>query len=1002
MMTLHGTTRLVASVALALVLGLAAMAAPAGAKLTLTDAWVSATGSDGTFSRQAGAHADLRSHIEFAYDHATGLLAESPKDIRVDLPPGVVGNPKATPTCSQDLLVRPGDLNPYCPPETQIGIAYIGDVPGGEAKTPVYNLEHSADVPGLFGINFLGVPVFIQPQVRPDDYGITAGSYRTSQTHTVYSADVTLWAVPSDPSHDHLRYKIGSVNPPDYAGYDNPSTAPRRPFLSNPTFCDGTAVTTTISANSWQVPDVFDTMSFTEDLDGTPFINEGCEKLAFDPTASVRTLSHTADAPTGLDVDLAIPYNDSPDALATANVKKVRVTLPEGMSVSPSAATALGACSPQQLALGTNQPITCPSSSKIGTIEITTPVLDDPITGDIVVAQQNDNPSKSVLALYIVAQGPGFMLKLAGRVDADPVTGRLTATFDGNPQLPFDHLRVAFRGGSQAALATPRDCGTYNAHIEITSWASDKVVSADSPITIDQGCDRGGFAPSFSAGSSSQLAGSRTTAFSLQVVRPDGQQHLRSVTTVLPRGLLANIGSVPLCAEADAAAGTCPAASRVGGTVTQAGPGATPFQLPGDVFLTGPYKGGPYGLAIVVRALAGPFDLGTVVVRAAINVDPVDAHVTVVSDDVPDVLTVTGTDGVAAGFPLRIRSVVVNIDRQDFMMNPTSCGASAVTGTIGSWDGATAAVSAPFRVGACAALPLEPDLAMTLVGKGQTTDGKHPTLNAHLVPGAGDANSRKVTVSLPLSLALDPGNANGLCEPADAAANKCAASTVVGHAKAFSVLRDPLTGPVYFVRGERKDPKSGRTIKTLPKLFIPLSADGVTIYVNASSDVKDKRLVTTFDNLPDAPFSSFDLQIDGGKHGILAVSGANVCAGTQIADAQFTGQNDKIAEAAITMGTPCALGIVKTSHTSTALKAVVGGVGAGKLSVTGKGLAKVSRTITSATTVTVAMKLAKSTRRALARGKDVKVKLSLAFTPKGAKKAKRAVKTVVLHGAAKR
>jgi hypothetical protein len=336
------------------------------------------------------------------------------------------------------------------------------------------------------------------------------------------------------------------------------------------------------------------------------------------------------------------------------------------------------------------------------------------------------------------------------------------------------------------------------------------------------------------------------------------------------------------------------------------------------------------------------------------------------------------------------------------MFNPTSCVAKSVTADLMSLDGAAAAVSAPFRALGCSDLGFDPELSINLSGKGQTTDGKHPTLNAHLVPGTEDANSRRVTVALPLSLALDPGNANGLCEPADAAANRCAASTVVGHAKAFSVLRDPLTGPVYFVRGERKDPKSGRTIKTLPKLFIPLSADGVTIYVNAASEVRGNRLVTTFDTLPDAPFSSFDLQITGGKHGILAVSGANVCAGTQIADARFTGQNDKIADAAITMGTPCALGIVKTSHTSTALKLTVGGIGAGKLSATGKGLAKSSRTIGTATTAALTMKLARSTRSALARGRNVRIKVTVLFTAKGTKKAKRTTKTVVLRGTTKR
>jgi hypothetical protein len=973
---------------------------PAQGAYSLKNGAVQLTGSDGSFVRQAGGHPDFRVSFDFPFDAASGLLDGNARDVRVDLPVGMVGNPTAVPECPADLLVTAGDsVVGKCPPETQIGVARLAQTPGVPTTVAVYNMAHSPELPGLFGFNFLSVPIFVQPKVRASDYGISSESARISQAKTIYSADIVIWGVPADPSHDLQRTDTrGTTGDSFNCVFNNvclvPSAASRRPFLSAPTSCPGRPAVFGLVADSWEAPGVFDSQTLSTDADGTPLSTEGCDKLAFTPTASVRTTSHVADAPTGLDVTVSVPQNDSPDGLSTAHVKRVEVTFPEGMSVSPSSAAGLGACSPAQIGLGTDSAVSCPDSARLGRVDVETPLLKDPLHGDVFLAKQTDNPFGSLIAMYLAIPGPGFTLKLAGRVDLDPATGRVVATFDQNPQVPFSKLTVSFSGGSRAALANPPACGTYTSHVALVSWASDDVVGADSPLAIDEGCETRTFSPSFGAGTSNPQGGA-DSPFSLTITRADRTQYLSRVATVLPPGLLARIGSVEQCPEAQAASGSCSAASRVGTVATLAGPGSLPLAVNGQVYLTGPYKGAPFGLSIVVPTAgqAGPFDLGNVVVRAAINVDRVTAQASVQSDPLPTII-----DGV----PLRIRQARVSIDRPGFMFNPTSCVAKTVTADLVSLEGTAAAVSAPFRALGCSDLGFAPKLSMSLSGKGQTTDGKHPTLNAHLAPDAGDANSRKVTVSLPLSLALDPGNANGLCEPADAAANKCAASTVVGHAKAVSVLPHPLTGPVYFVRGERKDPKSGRTIKTLPKLFIPLSADGVTISINASSDVRGNHLVTTFDTLPDAPFSSFDLQIDGGKHGILAVSGANVCAGTQIADARFTGQNDKIADAAITMGTPCALGIVKSSHTSTALKLAVGGVGAGKLTATGKGLAKVSRTIGTATTATLTMKLSKSTRSALAHGRNVKVKVTVLFTPKGAKKAKRTTKTMVLHGSAKR
>jgi hypothetical protein len=987
---------------------LSASPASAQAAYSLKNGSVQLTGSDGSFARQAGGHPDFRVSFDFPFDATSGLLAGNARDVRVDLPVGMVGNPTAVPECPADLLVTAGDsLVGKCPPETQIGVAKLAQTPGVPTTVAVYNMAHSPELPGLFGFNFLSVPIFVQPKVRASDYGISSESARISQAKTIYSADIVIWGVPADPSHDAQRVDPTGKIPTSWncqidggSACTVPSTAPRRPFLSAPTSCPGRPAVFGLVADSWENPGVFDSQTLSADADGAPLSTEGCDKLAFTPTASVRTTSHVADAPTGLDVTVSVPQNDSPDGLATAHVKRVEVTFPEGMSVSPSSAAGLGACSPAQIGLGTDSAVSCPDSARLGRVDVETPLLKDPLHGDVFLAKQTDNPFGSLIAMYVAIQGPGFVLKLPGKIDLDPNTGRVVATFDQNPQVPFSKLTVSFSGGSRAALANPPACGTYTTHVALVSWASDDVVGADSPLAIDEGCETRTFSPSLSAGTSTTQAGA-DAPFTVAVTRGDRSQYFSRISPVtLPAGLLARIGSVAQCGEAQANAGTCGTDSQVGSVSTLAGPGAQPLGLTGRVYLTGPYKGGPFGLSIVVPAVAGPFDLGNVVVRAAIRVDPVTAQATVESDPLPTIID---------GIPLRVRQVNVTIDRKGFTFNPTSCAAKSVVAGLGGFDSlapdaarSDVTLSSPFQANGCGDLGFAPKLSMRLTGKGQTTDGKHPALVAHLAPNTTDANSAKVTVALPLSLALDPGNANGLCEPVDAAANKCAASTVVGHATAHSILPHPLTGPVYFVRGERKDPKSGRTIKTLPKLFIPLSADGVTIYINASSDVKGNKLVTTFDTLPDAPFSSFDLQINGGKHGILAVSGANVCAGTQIADADYTGQNGKVFSDGVTMGTPCALGIVKSSHTSTALKVAVGGIGAGKLSATGKGVGRASRAIGSATTATLTMKLTKSTRSALARGRNVKVKVTVLFTPKGAKKAKRTTKTMVLHGAAKR
>jgi hypothetical protein len=950
------------------------------------------TNPDGTFvdplfSRQAGGHPDLSVFFK-VHTGSDGVPAEAVRDVDVDLPDGLVGNPTGIPTCSPaDLVNHPGAGGADCSPSTQVGVAEIVAWASGglvHVKVGVFNLSHGPDVPAVFGFNFTNVVGIISARVRPGDYGISSGSVSISQAEAVESVRLTLWGVPADPSHDTLRQgppnrlQLGPgtlFNAPQTTALS--TDAPRVPFLTSPPRCTGEPLAFTIRGDSWEQPGAFDTRKVSADEDGTPFAFDGCENVPFQPTADVRPLAHAADGPTGLNVDLRVPQPQDPDGIVSAHVRRVKVTFPEGVSVSPSSAAGLGACAPAEIGLGSNDPPSCPASSKLGTITVDTPLLADPLEGDVILARQNDNPFGSLIAMYIAIKGPGFYLKLPGRIDLDPVTGRVSAVFDNTPQLPFSRMQVDFNGGSQAPLATPTTCGTYSTHVDVTSWNSDTPVGLDSPMTIDENCAAKPFAPSFSAGTSNPLAG-QFSPFSFSLTRADGTAFLSQITTALPSGLLADIGSVPQCGADAAAAGSCPAESKIGSTSVLSGPGAQPLGLTGGVYLTGPYKDAPFGLSIAVPTAgqAGPFDLGVVVVRAGIYVDR-KGLVTVKSDPLPTIID---------GIPLRLRQVNVTIDRPDFTFNPTSCVRQSIFGSFAALGGGSSDQTVAFQPGGCGDLDLRQKLASKLTGKTATKDGSHPGVDATLTSIPGGANVSKVEVKLPLSLALDPDNAQALCKPEQRVALACPASSIVGTATAVSVLPHPLTGPVYFVEGLRKT-ASGRTVRTLPKLWIPLSGDGVTIDADADSNVdSSNRLVTTFHDIPDAPLASVRLKINGGKHGILVVSGAHgTCGPDRALDSRFTGYNGETKVAvtnAVVEG--CKPTVKKTKVTSKAVTLSVTNLGPGTLSLSASGLlTRSTRVIKSGSAASITAKLSAKARNTARRHGKVTVKARLTYRPKG-------------------
>jgi hypothetical protein len=854
-----------------------AFAAGARANLEFADTQVRLQQGDGSFSRQAGEHADFSFYFSLPFDTAKGTTPEAAHSVVLDLPPGLVGNPTSIATCDMAEFALPGRSGAKCPPASQVGVARVmtaSDNSEERHKVGIYNLPHGSGVPARFGFNVLNAVTLIEPQVRPGDYGISAGSPAIAQAVDVRSARITLWGVPSDPTHDFERQRESSVEIP--GPFEGPSPEeipapegmPRVGFMSNPTACTEAPVSFTVRGDSWEHRGIFDTRTLTADPDGTPFVFSGCDKLPFAPTAEVGPQSRQAESPSGLDVDINLPQSDDPGALATAAVRRVRMIFPQGVTVNASSAQGLGACSSAQIGLGTNDPPTCPEASKLGTVTIDTPLLSEQLQGSVYLATQGDNPFHSLLALYIAVEGPGFWLKLPGKVETNPVTGQLTTDFSDTPQLPFSRLQLQLTGGPRAALQTPRTCGSYSVRTEFTSWASEVPVVSDSPFTVDQGCAASSqFGPGLEA-VTGNLQGGSFSPFTLRVTRQDGESNVSSLKATLPQGLLAKLAGVPLCPDAQAATGACPAASQVGTVTVGTGSGPNPLYVPEAgkaptaAYLAGPYRGAPYSLVVKVPAEAGPFNLGTVTVRNALQIDPTTTQVTAESDPLPQILQ---------GIPVSYRDLRVEVNRSEFTVNPTNCSTKQVVGTLTSATGQVAGAKAPLAVTGCGELEFGPSLELAM--SGSTKRAGFPALSATLKAPAGQANIASTTVILPKTVFIAQEHVSGPCTRVQFAADACPASSVLGTATAWSPLLDqPLTGPVYF--------RSNGGERQLPDIVADLNGQIHVVlvgFIDSKKVSKETSLVRTrFASVPDAPVSKFVIKLKGGKLSLIQNS-ADLC-----------------------------------------------------------------------------------------------------------------------------
>jgi hypothetical protein len=837
---------------------------------------VSAEGS----TTAAGMHPDfttvlaLNSHVNVK-NHQVQADART-EEVSVSLPPGLLGNPNAIPRCSVGGLIAFGN----CPVGSQVGLARLvisdfGEV-GQEAYEPIYNVAppHPEKEIARFGFFAGQYPVFLDIKVRTaGDYGVTATVHDGPGLASLLKATTTFWANPADPSHDESRLTA----PEAFLGCTTACLAPegkresgippadRKAFMTNPSACQGGNVS--FAVTTYQLPG----QVFTATAPMAPITD--CKGLPFGPTFEAEPTSHVAGAATGLKTKLILPSHEGPEEPATATMREARVTLPAGMQIAAGAANWIGTCSDAQVGLHEEVDAACPDASKLGNAAITSPALPAPIEGT--VYQRTPRPGHP-FGLWLVVDALGLHIKLPAELEPDKQTGRLTAIFADLPQVPVEEIDLNVWGGPRAPLQNPDSCGTYATDYSFVPHSEDLAASGQSQMKIDEGCGQG-FSPTLQAGVIEPVAGA-FSPFVFDLVRADGQQALRGFELHLPKGELAKLSGVPLCPDGAAASGTCPAESAIGHLAASSGPGPDPLWLPQpgkaqpQIFLAGPYQGVPYSIVTEVPAQAGPFDLGVVVVRSELAVDPETAQATVKADPLPQFF-----EGVGIAY----RHLHAVIDRPNFSLNPTNCEELAVTSDVASTQGAVAHPSSRFQVDGCQALKFKPKLRLKL--KGGTRRAAYPALTAILEARAGDANLARTSVALPHSEFLAQGHIGTICTRKQFAADECPKGSVYGKAMAITPLLDkPLEGLVYLRSSSHP----------LPDLVIALKGQ-VEFDLVGRIDSFHGGIRTTFTEVPDAPVTKFVLKMKGGKKSLITNS-TDICRGKHAATVSISAQNGRL------------------------------------------------------------------------------------------------------------
>jgi hypothetical protein len=843
---------------------------------------------------QAAGHPPI-GFTQFIVKHETVGPLETPvgtlKGVRVDLPVGLSVNPQATPQCELATFEASA---PGCPLNSIVGTSIVTTSLAGIVAPPitlqVYNLVPNQGEPALFGFEALGTKIFLKADVEWN------GDYHEGFTI----------AVPVPPLGAKLL-----KNRLVFSGIAGNGT-----FLTTPSTCHDPAqaafahtYSTYLRADSVEIPDpAFPNGSSRFEAAPPPGVKPtGCELVPFKPGIGVTPGTDRTDSPDGATVDVTVPFEPL-QPIAHSNVRTARTTLPLGMGLNPSAAEGLVACADAQLGKGTRNPVSCPAASKVGTVAVETPPLPPgSLTGDVFVGKQlsRDPTSGEEYRIFVDAESAryGVSARLVGNVAADPKTGRLTTTFAENPQVPFSSFKLQFNGGQRAPLSSPPTCGPNESILSADPYSGGATATAAQSFTL--GAAPGGgpcaktlgarpFAPGFTAKAKSTKAGAYSP-FSVHISRTDGQEELKGVDVTLPAGLSGKLKGIPYCSpkqiaaavdragEAEDRNSSCPSKSRVGAATIRSGTGPGPIQIKGSAYLAGPYRGAPLSLAVLTPAIAGPFDLGTVVVRVALFVDPETARIRPYSDPIPDVF---------GGAKLSIRSIDVNANRRNFTINPTSCAKLETNGVIrggGSDPTSEAAFSAfpvvdAFQTSACRALKFRPKLSTKVLGgRKATRRAQNPKFRAILTAREGQANIRQTTVTLPKALILDQSHIKTICTRPQLAAGACPKNSIYGHAAASSpLLGEKLRGPVYLVPSTH----------ILPDLLVDLRGQ-VNVRLRGSVEsVKGGRLRNVFYSVPDVPVSKFVLTMNGGKRGLLTNT-KPLCAGRFFSKATLKAQNGK-------------------------------------------------------------------------------------------------------------
>jgi hypothetical protein len=833
---------------------------------------VSARNADGTIDEQAASHPFLLDvHLAMNRDQS-GEPEGSTHTIELDLPPGLVGNALAVPRCSHERF-----LSDTCAGSTQVGTLHgvIGGVLPGDLQVdrPIYNLAASTGHAASFGALVNGESIVQQINLASGEPGapIRISTILPAEP-TIVDLHEEIWGVPADPAHNSERTCKGADD--QLAG--GCVLGPEQPLLTLPASCGG-PIRTTVVASSYDLPPLTAAATaYSLDAGGNPGPLVGCEGVPFDPRLTVAT-EGLALAPSALGIGIEVPQHESVDVTPTAPLAGVEIALPAGLALNPSAGSWLAGCAPGEIGLETapgatraafaEGPAHCPPASRVGTVKLRTPLIDHQLEGSIYLATPGANPFGARYAIYLALEdeATGIAMKIPARLEADSVDGRLTAVVPALPSLPFSKLELEFSGGPQAPLVDPPSCGRYSTEATFTPTTAPfaPIATKSSSFTVSSSAfgapcpppeAQRNAAPSFRAGTEAPRAGGNSPLV-IHFSREAGEQHFGSFDLTLPPGLVADLGSVPVGAA-------------VGSVRVDAGLGS-PLALDGTAYLGGPYEGAPYSLEIVVPAQVGPFDLGTIVERAALEVDPTTAQVTVRSDPLPQIL---------AGVPLELRSLTLDLDRPGFVRNPTSCEPMAIMGSATTSLGQMAPLAARFQVGDCAKLQFRPKLGLRF--SGALGRNGHPALRAVLSGNPQGAALASVGFSLPADELLDLRHLRGLC-PRGVAPSSCPSDSRLGTLRLESPFLDgPVEGPVYIRVPSHR----------LPDFTAELRSGRLRFVLNGRATSSKGRFGVRFESLPDIPLSKAVLSLPGGRGGIV-VNSRSLCSGPGTVTATTSAHN---------------------------------------------------------------------------------------------------------------